>query len=173
LEELGIKNYLVQPQDWEECGKGVKNDRLDAAALCQRLDRYERGNKKAFSTVRIPAVDEERERATSAVAVARCMDSEFFAANHGNSRILNRRVFAPSLLKAPKKSILSAFQLEEGFTMLVTDAHQKFLCDCQLGNLKSVQFKEFKQIARELILERYQLGFRHDLRTAEGRQTHG
>ena len=63
LEELGIKNYLVQPQDWDERGKGVKNDRLDAAALCQRLDRYERGNKKAFSVVRIPTVDEERERA--------------------------------------------------------------------------------------------------------------
>jgi hypothetical protein len=59
LEELGIKNYVVQPQDWDERGKGVKNDRLDAAALCQRLDRFERGNKKAFSTVRIPTVDEE------------------------------------------------------------------------------------------------------------------
>jgi transposase len=65
LEELGIKNYVVQPQDCDERGKGVKNDRLDAAALCQRLDRYERGNKKAFSTVRIPTVDEERERAMS------------------------------------------------------------------------------------------------------------
>ena len=65
LEELGIKNYVVQPQDWDERGKGVKNDRLDAAALCQRLDRYERGHKKAFSTVRIPTVDEERERAMS------------------------------------------------------------------------------------------------------------
>jgi len=43
----------------------VKNDRLDAAALCQRLDRYERGNKKAFSPVRIATVDEERERAMS------------------------------------------------------------------------------------------------------------
>jgi transposase len=63
FEELGIKNYVVQPQDWDERGKGVKNDRLDAAALCQRLDRYERGNKKAFSVVRIPTVDEERERA--------------------------------------------------------------------------------------------------------------
>jgi transposase len=65
LEELGIKNYVVQPQNWDELGKGVKNDRLDAAALCQRLDRYELGNKKAFSTVRIPTVDEERERAMS------------------------------------------------------------------------------------------------------------
>ncbi len=39
FEELGIKSYVVQPQDWDERGKGVKNDRLDAAALCQRLDR--------------------------------------------------------------------------------------------------------------------------------------
>ena len=37
FEELGIKNYVVQPQDWDERGKGVKNGRLDAAALCQRL----------------------------------------------------------------------------------------------------------------------------------------
>ena len=33
LEEFGIKNYVVQPQNWDERGKGVKNDRLDAAAL--------------------------------------------------------------------------------------------------------------------------------------------
>jgi transposase len=65
VEEFGIKDYVVQPQDWDERGKGVKNDRLDAAALCQRLDRYERGNKKAFSPVRILTVDEERERAMS------------------------------------------------------------------------------------------------------------
>jgi transposase len=63
FEQLGLKNYVVQPQDWDERGKGVKNDRLDAAALCRLLDRYQRGNKKAFGTVRIPTVDEERERA--------------------------------------------------------------------------------------------------------------
>jgi transposase len=63
FEELGIKNYVVEPQDWDGRGKGVKNDRLDAAALCQRLDRYERGNHKAFSVVRISTVDEERQRA--------------------------------------------------------------------------------------------------------------
>jgi transposase len=63
FEELGIKNYVVQPQDWDGRGRGVKNDGLHAAALCQRLVRYERGNKKALSVVRIPTVGEERERA--------------------------------------------------------------------------------------------------------------
>ena len=62
LEELGIKNCAVQSQNWDERGKRVKNDRLDAAELCPRLDRDERGNKKAFSTVRIATVDKERER---------------------------------------------------------------------------------------------------------------
>jgi transposase len=65
FEELGIKNYVVQPQDWNERGKGVKSDRLDAAALCHGLDRYEHVNKKALITVRIPAVEEKRERAIS------------------------------------------------------------------------------------------------------------
>jgi hypothetical protein len=62
FEELDIKNYVMQPQDWDERGKGGKNDQLDEAVLCQRLDRYERGNKKAFSTVPIPTVYEERQR---------------------------------------------------------------------------------------------------------------
>jgi transposase len=65
LEELGVTNYVVQPQDWDERGKGVKNDRLDALELCQRLDRYVRGNHKAFSVVRVPSPEEERERALS------------------------------------------------------------------------------------------------------------
>jgi hypothetical protein len=45
----------------------VKNDGLDAAALHQRRDCDERENKKAFSTVRIPTVDKDRERQRFAV----------------------------------------------------------------------------------------------------------
>ena len=30
LTTLGVTNYVVQPQDWDERGKGVKNDRIDA-----------------------------------------------------------------------------------------------------------------------------------------------
>ena len=65
LEALGVSNLVVQPQDWDERGKGVKTDRIDALALCQRLDRYVRGNRKAFSVVRVPSEEEERERAFS------------------------------------------------------------------------------------------------------------
>ena len=65
LEAMGVSNLVVQPQDWDERGKGVKTDRIDALALCQRLDRYVRGNRKAFSVVRVPSEEEERERALS------------------------------------------------------------------------------------------------------------
>ena len=65
LEAMGVSNLVVQPQDWDERGKGVKTDRIDALALCQRLDRYVRGNRKAFSVVRVPSEEEERERAIS------------------------------------------------------------------------------------------------------------
>ena len=65
LDAMGVHNLVVQPQDWDERGKGVKTDRIDALALCQRLDRYVRGNRKAFSVVRVPSEEEERERAIS------------------------------------------------------------------------------------------------------------
>ena len=65
LEVMGVSNYVVQPQNWDERGKGVKNDRIDALALCQRLDRFVLGNRKAFSIVRVPSEDEERELAFS------------------------------------------------------------------------------------------------------------
>jgi len=65
LEAMGVTNYVVGPQIWDERGKGVKTDRLDALALCGRLDRFVGGNRKAFSIVRVPTREEERERAFS------------------------------------------------------------------------------------------------------------
>lgn len=65
LTEMGVTNYVVQPQVWDERHKGVKTDKLDALALCERLDRFVWGNRKAFSIVRVPTEEEERERALS------------------------------------------------------------------------------------------------------------
>jgi hypothetical protein len=36
-----------------------------------------------------------------------------------------------------------------------------------------VEFSRFKEVARELVMEKFQLGLRHDIRTPEGPQTHG
>ncbi len=45
LSAMGVTYYVVQPQDWNESGKEVKNDRLDDLA--------------------VPTEDEEREHASS------------------------------------------------------------------------------------------------------------
>jgi hypothetical protein len=62
---------------------------------------------------------------------------------------------------------------KEGSVVIVSEAYQKFLGYCQRENLTRVEFTEFKRVARELVMEKFQLGLRHDVRTPEGRQTHG
>lgn len=63
LEALGVTNYVVAPQRWDERGRQVKTDQRDARELCNRLDRYVRGNTDAFAVVRVPTVEQERARA--------------------------------------------------------------------------------------------------------------
>lgn len=63
LEGLGAVNYVVAPQRWDERGRRMKTDGLDARALCQRLDRYVAGNTDAFTVVRVPTPEQERLRA--------------------------------------------------------------------------------------------------------------
>jgi transposase len=63
LTALGITNYVVVPQRWDAEGQRVKTDARDARELCDRLDRYERGNTKAFSVVRVPTPEQEQRRA--------------------------------------------------------------------------------------------------------------
>lgn len=62
LVALGATNYVVAPQVWDERGRRVKTDRRDARELCQRLDRYVRGNTDVFAVVRVPSEAEERRR---------------------------------------------------------------------------------------------------------------
>ena len=63
LSAMGITNYVVVPQRWDEQGKRVKTDARDARELCDRLDRYERGNTQAFSVVKVPTPEQEQRRA--------------------------------------------------------------------------------------------------------------
>ncbi len=44
LTTLGVTNYVVAPQRWDERGRRVKTDKHDARELVNRLDRYVRGN---------------------------------------------------------------------------------------------------------------------------------
>lgn len=62
LEAWGVKNVVVAPRRLDESGKRVKTDNTDAGELTDRLDRYVRGNKRAFSVVRVPTPEEEQRR---------------------------------------------------------------------------------------------------------------
>src|ERR1700733_14438268 len=64
LEALGIHNLVVAPQSWEE-QSGVKTDKKDALALCQRLALYVGGNRRAFTVVQAPTEAEEQVRGES------------------------------------------------------------------------------------------------------------
>ena len=63
LTALGVPNVVVVPQRWDEQNQRVKTDKRDARELCDRLDRYLRGNLRAFGLVRVPTPQQEQDRA--------------------------------------------------------------------------------------------------------------
>jgi len=65
LQELNIQCLVVRPGRLDAHGRRVNNDKTDAAALAERLDRYVAGNRKALAVVRIPTEQEEMRRAHS------------------------------------------------------------------------------------------------------------
>jgi transposase len=63
LTDLGVENIVVAPTSLDEQGKRVNNDKSDTLQLAGRLDRYVAGNKKIFTVVRVPTMDQEQRRA--------------------------------------------------------------------------------------------------------------
>lgn len=62
LVALGVQNIVVAPKKLAG-PKRQKTDALDARALVDQLDRWGRGNRDAFSVVRVPTPEEEQARA--------------------------------------------------------------------------------------------------------------
>lgn len=65
LKQAGVEPVVMCPQNLDERCRRVSTDRKDARRIAGRLDRYLSGNKEALARVRIPAVNEEDERAQS------------------------------------------------------------------------------------------------------------
>jgi hypothetical protein len=74
---------------------------------------------------------------------------------------------------SPEEVIHGAFVPREGGIVIVSEAYHKFLRYCEMESLARVEFSRFKEVAKELVMEKFQLVLRHDIRTPEGRQTHG
>ena len=62
LRQMGIECHVVRARDWDAHGERVKTDGRDARALCEALERYDRGNHRALGIVRVPTVEEELAR---------------------------------------------------------------------------------------------------------------
>lgn len=61
LQAAGAESYVIVAEVLAD-GRRQKTDKLDAAALCDKLDRYLRGNPKAMTPVRVPSEEEQRRR---------------------------------------------------------------------------------------------------------------
>lgn len=61
LKRSGADAYVIVAEALGD-GRKQKTDKLDAVALCDKLDRYLRGNTKAMTPVRVPSADERQRR---------------------------------------------------------------------------------------------------------------
>ena len=59
---MGVECLVMAAQQLDERKKGVQTDELDALEIASRLDRYLAGNTKAMAIVKIPTLEQERER---------------------------------------------------------------------------------------------------------------
>ena len=62
LNAVGAQSVVVVATALAD-GRQQKTDGLDATALCDKLDRYLRGNTKAFTTITVPTPEQEQARA--------------------------------------------------------------------------------------------------------------
>jgi transposase len=131
LLEMGVKNVVVRPQNWDELGRGVKTDKTDALALVQRLDRYVQGNRKALAVITVPTPQQEQVRALNRHRDQLQKDRQCHEAQ-GRSLLLNqgRRIkgqwWKESLWRIYKRQ-LPAWMIE-----ILENLRQLILCANQL-----------------------------------------
>jgi transposase len=102
LTAMGITNFVVVPQRWDVEGKRVKTDARDARELCDRLDRYVRGNTKAFSVVRVPTPEQEQRRAVGRQR-DRLVKERQRCVVRGHGLMLGQGIHAPAGWWEPKR----------------------------------------------------------------------
>jgi transposase len=120
LSALGIECYVVCPEKLDKANKRVKTDRVDAKALCLKLDSFVRGNSEAMAVVRVPTEEEEQKRAIhrqreQLVKARKQLEAQgrSLMVNHGLEpvqRWWKRRTFAQLALPHWLKELLSNSQ---------------------------------------------------------------
>lgn len=62
LAARGIRNLVIRPRNWDDQRRRVRTDRTDTRSMLVALDRYEAGQKEAFTVVRVPTPEQEARR---------------------------------------------------------------------------------------------------------------
>lgn len=91
LTAAGVENLVVAPEAW--CG-AVKTDKRDARELCLRRERYDAGNHRVFSVVRVPTPEEEAKRSDGRQR-ERLLQERLRAERRGASLLLLAGISAP------------------------------------------------------------------------------
>jgi transposase len=91
MEAMGVKVYVIAPQNWDEAGKRQVNDKWDAGVMCRRLSDYLDGHSKALRMVRIPSREEEERRGQGRFREQLCKEVRRLAAK-GRSLLLQREM---------------------------------------------------------------------------------
>ena len=94
LEAMGVENLVIAPQRWDSSGQRVKTDKRDARELVDRLDRYLRGNKKAFAVVKVPSPEQEQTRCVARQREA-ALKEQMRCVLRGHGMMLAQGVQAP------------------------------------------------------------------------------
>lgn len=67
LLEMGVRNYVIRPRNWDDQSRRVKTDRTDARSMLVALDRFVSGNPHALTVVWVPPLEQERRRSQSRI----------------------------------------------------------------------------------------------------------
>jgi transposase len=125
LTALGVANLVVVPKRWDPASR-VKTDERDAGELCDALDRYLRGNTKAFSVVRVPTPEQEQRRALGRQR-ARLLQERQRCVVRGHGLMLNQGIQAPAQWWRPKDWAALRDQLPVWLRLQVADWQEQAL----------------------------------------------
>jgi transposase len=164
MQKLGVKVYVIAPQNWDEQGKGQVNDKHDAQVICRRLSEYLAGHEKALSIVRIPSPQEEERRARGRLREQLQRELRRVQAM-GRSLLLNwempvhgrwwTQLSWPGMVKAVPKWVITQLESWKPIVEAIEEQLAKIEAELRAGAPRQLLFGEgeltHELLARELI----------------------
>ena len=164
MQKLGVKVYVIAPQNWDEQGKGQVNDKHDAQVIWRRLSEYLAGHEKASSIVRIPSPQEDERRARGRLREQLQRELRRVQAI-GRSLLLNwempvrgrwwRQLSWPGMVKAIPKWVIQQLESWKPIAEAIEEQLGKIEAELRAGAPRQLIFGEgeltHELLARELI----------------------